>query len=152
MIHPIAYNKFIKQLVIMKEKDEDLTPGAIGCYLSHISLYKEALKKGEKTILVFEDDTQIPKNFKEMFLKIKNLPEDWDMFLLGWWSTSKKNKKLSSDIVHIKGFILMHAYIINNIGMQKMLSVGMPIKNKSIIWQVIILIILIFMEPRLTVG
>ena len=52
------------------------------------------------------------------------------MFLLGWWSTSKKNKKLSSDIVHIKGFILMHAYIINNIGMQKMLSVGMPIKKQ----------------------
>ncbi len=132
MIHPIAYNKLYKTISNNeRKKDEDLTPGAIGCYLSHISLYKEALKRGEKTILVFEDDTQIPKNFKEMFLKkLKNLPEDWDMFLLGWWSTSKKNKKLSSDIVHIKGFILMHAYIINNIGMQKMLSVGMPIKKQ----------------------
>jgi len=132
LIHPIAYNKLYKTIINKtRKKDEDLTPGAVGCYLSHMSLYKEALNKGEKTILVFEDDTQIPVNFKSLFLeKIKNLPEDWDMFLLGWWSTSKKNKKISKDVVHVKGFILMHAYIINNIGMQKMLSVGMPIKKQ----------------------
>ena len=46
MIHPIAYNKLYKTISNNeKKKDEDLTPGAIGCYLSHISLYKEALKR-----------------------------------------------------------------------------------------------------------
>jgi hypothetical protein len=84
-------------------------------------------------IIVFEDDTQIPRNFKEGLLeKMKNLPENWDMFLLGWIPMGKENKLITQDLYHVRRFILMHAYVITEVGMRKMLNLCMPVIKKQV--------------------
>ena len=134
IIHPIALEDMHQTLWRNKRIHEHgLTPGAIGCYISHMSLYKEALNRGDKMIVVFEDDTQIPKNFKEGILeKMKNLPENWDMFLLGWIPMGKENKLITKDLYHVHRFILMHAYVITEVGMRKILNLCMPIIKKQV--------------------
>jgi len=134
IIHPVALEDMHQTLWRNKRIHEHgLTPGAIGCYLSHMSLYKEALNRGDKMIIVFEDDTQIPNNFKEGLLeRMKNLPENWDMFLLGWIPMGKENKLITQDLYHVHRFILMHAYVITDVGMRKMLSLCMPVIKKQV--------------------
>ena len=46
--------------------------GAIGCYLSHISVWKLALSRGEKEIIILEDDikVKIDINKLEEYIKI----------------------------------------------------------------------------------
>ena len=134
IIHPVALEDMHQTLWRNKRIHEHgLTPGAIGCYLSHMSLYKESLNRDDKMIIVFEDDTQIPKNFKEGLLeKMKNLPENWDMFLLGWIPMGKENKLITQDLYHVHRFILMHAYVITDVGMRKMLNLCMPVIKKQV--------------------
>jgi glycosyl transferase, family 25 len=60
-----------------------LSPGELGCALSHVNVYRDALEKGHERILVIEDDvvlnhtnlTQVPGIFAE-------LPEKWDLLYL----------------------------------------------------------------------
>tara|TARA_A100001015_G_C15009892_1_gene722513 strand:- start:389 stop:1918 length:1530 start_codon:yes stop_codon:yes gene_type:complete len=132
LIHPNSYNKLYDTILRKSRKTHDeLTPGAIGCYLSHLNLYKEALDRGDKLILVFEDDTVIPNNFKyDLLKKTKNLPKDFDIFLLGWISKGKNNIKVSEDIVKVRKYILMHSYLITDVGMRKIISTGLPIRKQ----------------------
>lgn len=140
-IDPDSLNHIKEGIMTKKrQRDSDLTPGAVGCYLSHMSLYREALLKGEKMILVFEDDVLIPKRFKQdLYQKLQNMPEGWDMLVLGWYgikgSKNKKNMKqnirISKDKVRLYNFILMHAYVITDVGMRKMLNYGtVPIRKQ----------------------
>lgn len=112
-----------------RELHEDLTPGAVGCYLSHLSVYEHALNSNLKQIFVLEDDTLFPKNFRQEFIqKIKDVPKDWDILLLNWIPNryipyNKKWKK-------IKKFYMMNAYMINKKGMEKILKLGIPIEKQ----------------------
>lgn len=55
------------------------SPGAIGCYLGHMSIMKEFLKTDKQWLLTFEDDAGIPPNFWE---EVANLymPEDAEFY------------------------------------------------------------------------
>lgn len=116
-----------------RKKDDGLTPGAIGCYLSHLKVYRTALQKGEKCIMIFEDDAIIPSDFKYNCMNyIESLPPDWDVCLFGWVPRSKKNKKINDKLYKIDRFILLHCYAITDIGMKKILHHGYPIIKKQI--------------------
>lgn len=74
--HPDIIKYFIK--------NHNLNPGQIGCALSHIKIWEDAIRNNYKNIIVFEDDSIIPIDFWERFNKAYNeLPKDWDMLLLG---------------------------------------------------------------------
>jgi len=112
-----------------RELHEDLTPGAVGCYLSHLSLYEYALKNNLNQIFILEDDTLFPENFlKELYKKIKKVPKDWDILLLNWipYRYIPYNNKWK----RIKKFYMMNAYIINKKGMEKILKLGIPIEKQ----------------------
>tara|TARA_Y100000590_G_scaffold465990_1_gene639915 strand:+ start:2205 stop:2936 length:732 start_codon:yes stop_codon:yes gene_type:complete len=65
-------------------KDINLNPGQIGCALSHIKIWEDAIKNNYKNIIVFEDDAIIPNNFWDRLNEsYKALPYNWDMLLLG---------------------------------------------------------------------
>lgn len=65
-------------------KDHGLNPGQIGCALSHIKIWEDAIRHNYKNIIVFEDDAIIPEDFWEKFNNSYNeLPKNWDMLLLG---------------------------------------------------------------------
>jgi len=106
------------------------TWGAVGCYLSHYSLWKMLYEKDKDYFLIFEDDITFASDFKEKFDKLmKNIPEDTDMVFLdlAWSETSEKTKYENLD--QVKGqFFGLHAYIITRNGAKKLLEKIFPIE------------------------
>jgi GR25 family glycosyltransferase involved in LPS biosynthesis len=63
----------------------ELTRGAVGCFLSHASLFNRLLKDPKHSYyLIFEDDAKVPpKCLDSIKIYIENAPEDWDILLFG---------------------------------------------------------------------
>lgn len=57
-----------RNIVYQKRRDhEDLdTAGGIGCYLSHYGCWQKFLQSQKEYCLIFEDDAEVPLQFKEM--------------------------------------------------------------------------------------
>ena len=84
-------NLFIKQTEPLSQKHEGkacfykgMSPGALGCYLSHLSIIKKAYDLGLNRVWIFEDDVVFLKNPKEVEEKIEELNtlvglEGWDI-------------------------------------------------------------------------
>jgi glycosyl transferase family 25 len=99
-----------------RTKHHQLTRGAIGCYLSHMEIYK-SVRPGE-IVLVLEDDIKIkPDALKSIVWPIGY----WDILLLGH-SAMRKNFDGS-----VKSFWGMFGYLITYEGAQKILKKGHPI-------------------------
>lgn len=100
-------------------KDNKLAPGQIGCALSHIKIWEDAIKNNYKNIIVFEDDALIPEDFwKKCDESFSALQENWDMLLLGCYpqcNLDKDNKVLGY------GNDGTHAYILSNNLIKKIL-------------------------------
>jgi GR25 family glycosyltransferase involved in LPS biosynthesis len=100
-----------------------LSIGAIGCYLSHLKAWYHCIQKGWDNCLIFEDDANIPSNFKrEMKHALRNAPDDYDVILLG--HLCNKCSKMKTNIHHYKvdRFYLTHTYIISSKCIRKLLS------------------------------
>ena len=69
----------------LKSKDKRLTPGMLGCFQSHLNIYKDALDNHYECIMVFEDDIRPVDGF-DILLKLayKTLPQDWDFVFWGY--------------------------------------------------------------------
>jgi GR25 family glycosyltransferase involved in LPS biosynthesis len=69
-----------RNILLQNRRDhEDIdTPGAVGCYLSHVLVWKKFLQTSEDYCIVFEDDAAIPNTFvprfKNALRSIKELP------------------------------------------------------------------------------
>jgi GR25 family glycosyltransferase involved in LPS biosynthesis len=129
----LNFNKLIQKNVL-NEKNKMMV-GAIGCSMSHISLWKEAIKH-KKNILVFEDDVNIPKDFsKELQIYLNQLPKKWDILYLG--ASNINGKKYSNNLLvpnimpysnstHNTG---MYAMLINYNFLQKLIENNLPISD-----------------------
>lgn len=58
-------------------------PSYVGCSLSHLSIYKDAISNGYSKILIIEDDNLINKNINSIFESL-DIPEWKDLFYLGY--------------------------------------------------------------------
>lgn len=100
--------------------------GHLGCFLSHLEIYKNFLKTDKPYCLVLEDDVSFLTNsFKKVLndtiYKFKS--KNWDIILFGyhidqdWNKKHKENNKdlfLKDDIIHnINYFTGLHCYLIN---------------------------------------
>jgi GR25 family glycosyltransferase involved in LPS biosynthesis len=63
----------------------ELTRGAVGCFMSHTTLYKKLLDDREHDFyLIFEDDAFVPQSvIKPLQLYLDNAPYDWDIIVFG---------------------------------------------------------------------
>jgi len=62
----------------------ELTRGAVGCFLSHATLYNRLLTDDKDFYIIFEDDAKIPRNVVDKVkYYIDNAPADWDFLLFG---------------------------------------------------------------------
>lgn len=66
-----------------RTKHYQLTRGAVGCYLSHSTLYEKLLKDDKHDYyFIFEDDAAVlPKVADRINLAIQKAPSDWDIIL-----------------------------------------------------------------------
>jgi len=87
--------------------------GALGCRLSHIAAYNDAIKNKYAKILVLEDDVIINKGIKKALFKLQqNLQNNWDLIYFGGNHVIKP-EKINSEIVKIKCTLATHAIAIN---------------------------------------
>jgi len=60
------------------------TPGMIGCFMSHLRIWQKTVEEGHPAVIVLEDDVVIFPNFSDRVQTLlKELPDDWDVCLLG---------------------------------------------------------------------
>lgn len=102
-----------------------LTPGAIGCFLSHIRCWEKAKTP---VSLILEDDSLPQSHFHgELNRILENMPADTDIFLLSHLTDGKKTLMsrgplyfyhLNQDCI----FYLMNCYLITQQGIRKIMD------------------------------
>lgn len=113
------------------------SPGLIGCWLSHFSLWKHIVENKETNVLILEDDAYPTKNFYKLKDIWKEIPENWDIVFLGCQGScdqaeiiqylykliTGKNNKFISKHVMIPIFPLgFHGYMISYKGAKKLIT------------------------------
>lgn len=66
------YGKIYERQVIDKNKDKQNSPGVVGCFYSHYSLWQRCMELDEP-IMIFEDDVKVYRGFQ---------PVEWDEILV----------------------------------------------------------------------
>ena len=112
----------------IRETHADLgTSNAIGCSLSHITLWKKIVDENLKGLYIFESDAVCTKDFNEylnLFLKEDN-PHVLFFGIIG------RPTGLSQNISKIPGrFYGTHAYYITQEGAKLLLQYAMPIEQQ----------------------
>lgn len=85
-VTPLAYDQIISaETNGYRLRHYELTRGAIGCFLSHVSLYNRLLDDSNHDFyLIFEDDAVVPANvIKKLQYLIKKAPDNWDILVFG---------------------------------------------------------------------
>lgn len=96
--------------------------GALGCRLSHLNIYKEAVCKKYSKILVLEDDVLLKKNFRKNFSKLLEYTnEDWDMIYFGGTNYIQPTY-INKHVVKLNGTLSTHAIAINCKCLEKLIS------------------------------
>lgn len=97
----------------LTDPDWQYSRGALGCRLSHLAVYKDAVAKKYSKIIVLEDDVILSKHLKEsLFDVIKITNHDWDMIYLGGTHYLKPDK-VNENVVKLNGTLALHAVAIN---------------------------------------
>jgi len=103
-----------------RSKHYQLTRGAIGCYLSHVKVWKDIIENEHAHGLIFEDDVNLPVDINEQIHKsMKDVPKDWDIILFGFHCKDCQNM---NNYRKVKRFILLHCYAISNTAVVKILK------------------------------
>ena len=103
-----------------RTKHYQLTRGAIGCFMSHMKAF-EYIANGDKEYgLIFEDDVVIDTNIlKRMNMAIEDVPNNWDILVLGCICIVCDKYEKYYDTHR---FFLMHCYVVNKKGANRLLS------------------------------
>ena len=103
-----------------RSKHYQLTRGAIGCYLSHVKVWRDIVDNNYRHGLIFEDDVNVPSDLNtKIDSTFKNIPKDWDMVLFGFHCKDCENLKKYRKV---NRFILLHCYAISYSGIIKILK------------------------------
>ncbi len=109
-------------------------PGAIGCSLSHFKAWQKLVDSGEPAMIIFEDDVEIPSDFKERLAHVMTtLPPGWDMvtFYMTRFSTGITGCKPIDDGTELwscRSLMGAHAYMLSKQGAEKLLRRAYPIE------------------------
>jgi len=100
---------------------KELNTGEIACSLSHRNIYQAMIDNKWKRVLIFEDDV-VPDlhTLPMLFNCLKELPDNWDLFYLGYLKNEKvtvrrKLKQFWYKIMGLMGFSRMPLKMINNL-------------------------------------
>jgi GR25 family glycosyltransferase involved in LPS biosynthesis len=112
------------------------TPGAIGCYLSHTSVYEWLAKQNDTdVVLIFEDDIALPAGcyqaLKAYVAANKTLQDatKWDVWQLGpWISEGVADEAAGAGNSRILSYQLAHAYLVSKRGAAALLKQIHPIE------------------------
>ena len=105
--------------------------GAIGASLSHLKTWETFLKSKAKYALVLEDDVQLPPTFAMMVRDCaKDLPDNWDIWILGWNHSPVDTRKTeASPFRKILHFVGAHCYILSRKAAKVLVDEALPIES-----------------------
>ena len=139
--------KLVKNKTLKRTKYRTLRIGEIGCNLSFLNTFKNALEKNYNKILVLEDDFKLVPNFTQKVLNVmKHVPKDYDVLYLGisdinynWGDFKKINNYVNKPLgtrgyspggkVYAEsegGIYGMHGFIINKKAMKLFIKDTLP--------------------------
>lgn len=80
-----------KNSLAIRQVFKELNTGEIACALSHRTIYQAMVDNGWKRVLIFEDDV-VPDfvNLPQLFQILKELPDNWELFYLGYLKNEKR--------------------------------------------------------------
>ena len=137
-IKVLDLSKNIIDKYIPEETQKYGTDGMIGCGLSHLFIWQDAIQKNYKNILVLEDDVQFTDDFNKYLINVmEELPKDYDILYLGYKdSICEAKKDTSFNYIYKPEFpLLTHAMIISNKGLKKLLNL-ITIIDDHIDWKI----------------
>jgi GR25 family glycosyltransferase involved in LPS biosynthesis len=127
----------------MRRDHEDLnTAGGVGCYLSHVEIWKKAVNNSEPYAVIFEDDAAVPDDFVERLEmcmeEINLLPTSIDVWTFSFpWAFyyTTKGRALPQDQPdNLRGNWILNTcpggltgYLITKEGAKKLLEGAFPI-------------------------
>jgi GR25 family glycosyltransferase involved in LPS biosynthesis len=118
----------MKQGIPRKYHYELGTPGAIGCSLSHIRIWKNIVESTDiENMLVFEDDALVMGiTLRTIASRLADLPANWHIYMIGQPHTVLEGIPVSNkkDMYRITRFCGTHAYIINRNAAEWLLANG----------------------------
>lgn len=107
----------------LRDYHHDLTEGAVGCFLSHLKIYKKFLKcSNEKYALIFEEDTMVHPHIV-FSLESKSFPPKMDIVFLNY--CLMKKIRYNNDYYRLRPdghFWMTNAYIISRNGARKIIK------------------------------
>jgi glycosyl transferase family 25 len=112
--------------ILMTEKTRqrihhyDLTRGAVGCYLSHLAIYKKLINSNLNYTIVFEDDSIMASDFYQRLINgLLVIPNDWDILLLGVMCLKCD---VEENYIKINRFWGTHGYLVSKKGATKLVE------------------------------
>lgn len=93
-----------------RTKHYQLTKGAVGCYLSHLNVYKLISMSDKPYGIIFEDDAVINNDlFTKVNKYVAMVPNNWDILLLGCFCIVCDTY---SNYYNAERFFNLHGYVI----------------------------------------
>jgi len=120
-VTPNAYKEILEAERTGKRKHHyELTRGGIGCYLSHLSIYKKIIESNAEYGIIFEDDSIVSEDFySRVQTGLTKIPKDWDIFLFGLTCIDCDD---NNDYVNVNRFWGTHSYMIKKKSAVKILE------------------------------
>lgn len=111
----------------------DLTPGAVGCYLSHLRAWQRVAGSDVPYAFVFEDDADLAPDALARFGRAcAQAAGDWDVMLLG---CDGEGVPAGPDVTRISRFLRLHAYAITPAAARRLRESALPMRQQ-VDWEV----------------
>jgi glycosyl transferase family 25 len=124
---PDGYKKYISNNIMIKT---EFTPGMVGCFLSHLSVFKKITEGKKEYGFIFEDDAKMNENIysKSIANVLQIIPNDWDMIMIGYLPLETKNHIFEKKDRYYKllEFWGLQGYIVNKKSAQKLIDLMKP--------------------------
>lgn len=109
-----------------------ITPGAVGCLLSHLTLWNILIHQPEEEFLIVEDDIQLCDDFFEKFAKFKlELPNNWEMVYVGYLIPGGGH---GGDVTHVSENVIITKPICTHAYMIKKSALKVLIETNQLAW------------------
>lgn len=111
-----------------REDHPDLTPGAVGCYMSHLRAWDLVADSGHPYAFIFEDDAHVMPHALSAFNQARaRIPPDWDIVLLGHLA---RGTEWCEGVMEVDFFLLNHAYVISARVARHLARILLPIRQQ----------------------
>lgn len=107
---PERFDAVDGQILTPPESWGSNTKGAWGIAQSHRGVLRRCLDRGQKNVLIFEDDALFPADFaSQVTAWLSRVPSDWDGLFLGGQHTASP-VPITPEVLRCRVTVCMHAY------------------------------------------